>query len=300
MIFFGFGASHLLIAITFAYFLATSISWVFHLDSRSSQGYDFLFLFLLFSLLLWNLAPNSLALLLLAGCIFPLFFVGSQFYLILSHFLLLFWAFFLVDSHSFTSLLLILLSLDLSSLLLIALASQGHALNIPGNGPWFYLLFQSLLTLFLWFSISTQSSPFLFLFFFSKLGAGIAGYYLPFFYRAISFSNLFFLSYTGLANMVFLYIALSLFLSSISSLYFSLYTLISIFLLLGLWSFYGHWFHSHWLYLLSSSSLITSSTSLLFLSSFSLSLSSLSLLTAFLLASQFLWANLLLALLHFS
>ena len=27
MIFFGFGASHVLIAITFAYFLATSISW---------------------------------------------------------------------------------------------------------------------------------------------------------------------------------------------------------------------------------------------------------------------------------
>ena len=50
----------------------------------------------------------------------------------------------------------------------------------------------------------------------------------------------------------------------------------------------------------SRSTLITSSTSLLFLSSFSLSLSSLSLLTAFLLASQFLWANLLLALLHFS
>ena len=83
-----------------------------------------MFLFLPFSLLLQSLAPTLLGLVLLAGCIVPLFSLGSQIFLIPCHLLLLFCALFLVDSHSFTSFVLIPFSLDRSRCVLIGVVSQ--------------------------------------------------------------------------------------------------------------------------------------------------------------------------------
>lgn len=188
-------------------------------------------------------------------------------------------------------LLLLLLFLDLSSLFFLGfLPSLG---GLASSGPWFYLMFQSLITLLTWWAFSSDCLGLVCLCYFLKLGAGPGGYYLPSFYFSFFLGgkeSLFALIYLGCANLVFMFHGFQ-FVGTLNNLggLVLFIALIGTLACLCLWTREKRWMVSHWTYTLSSSSMITASTCLLFLGLGHLDGLSCAFLGSFLLTTQLLW-----------
>lgn len=210
---------------------------------------------------------------------------GQKNRLLLLHWMLILWMGVLCHiAPNLLVCLLVVLCLDMCSVLQVCLLP----LNMQGNGPWYYLLYQSLMTILIWWAISLDQNSWLPMFFYWKLGAGIGGYYLPSFYRGLATAGPSILMYIGCSNMLCMWYGFLLFEqpTHFASFYFNVLLLAAI---LVDWTLYGQWFISPWLYLLSSSSTITAAICLCILASTFLSSISLNLLAAFLFTSQAVW-----------
>ena len=289
----------ILILITISFVLGISLSWVIGLDiteiSYKNESYFIFFVPLLISFLTYS-SNMSILLLFITG--FTLLINNKKNLILTAHWIMILWITFLIEysDNNLITLLLVLLCLDMCSVLQVALLPN----NIPGNGPWYYLLYQSFITIAIWWLISNDNLDIVYILYYWKLGAGVGGYYLPSFYLTLSSNNIYALLYIGCSTILLMYDGVNLFINMnlSSNNYLIIFSIIILFLILCQWTVLGNWFISHWLYSLAASTCITCTVILLLVSSIIyLNVSTVYLLSwigAFLVTTQLVWCCLIL------
>lgn len=291
--------SFYLILITISFIIGISLSWIIGLDITEIQYKNELsFIFLSPLLISFYTFSSNILILLLFITGFTLLINNKNNLILTAHWIMILWITYLIEysDNNLITLLLILLCLDMCSVLQVALLP----INIPSNGPWYYLLYQSFITISIWWLISNDNLDIVYILYYWKLGAGVGGYYLPSFYLTLSSNNIYSLLYVGCSTILLMYNGVKLFINmNISSNNFLIiFSIFILFLILYQWTVLGNWFISHWLYSLAASTCITCTVILILISSIIyLNVSSVFILSwigAFLVTTQLVWCCLIL------
>jgi hypothetical protein len=160
------------------------------------------------------------------------------------------------------SLIFIVICIDVLSFIHIIFLQRGE-------GIWYYFLYQSIITIFIWWIIVIDNIYMLGLLYFYKLGSGGAGYYIPNLYYNILNYNIKLMIYVGTTNIILMYNPIFL-LSTIDYEFYNkdefiLSNFLIIIYILFIWITNGYLFVNNWLYCISFSTIILSNIYFLFL-----------------------------------
>ncbi len=146
------------------------------------------------------------------------------------------------------NILLIIVIVDLVSVINII-----NVCNIEGVS--YYLLFQSIISIFIWWFLIIDYLEAVGLLYYSKLGAGICGYYIPNLYYNIFHTNFQLIIYIGCTNILLMYNVINLFTNN--DLFCFTNLCLFIFILIH-WIYNGYINLNSWLYCISFSTIILS------------------------------------------
>jgi hypothetical protein len=192
--------------------------------------------------------------------------------LLIVHFILMFVNYYICMSFSIVSLVLLMISIDVISLINIVVIKDSI-----GSGIWYYLLFQTVVTIFMYYLLVFDLTFLLGIMYFVKLGSNVGGYYLPSLYHYVISNNIILLIYIGINNIILMYNPLVL-LSSYSiidcsnspsatpsaynfsnlSMYVCMINLLIVLCIFSVWISNGYVFINNWLYVLCISSIVLS------------------------------------------
>ena len=176
--------------------------------------------------------------------------------LILIHFILIILNIYICTNNSLVHIILLMISLDVISLINILLVKDSL-----GEGIWFYFLYQTIITIFIYYFLIIDLLSVLGLLYYYKLGSGIGGYYIPSFYYYVLTNNPSLLIYLGLTNIILMYnpiFLLSSYSSSSLSSFILMINMLIVVYLINLYISNGSLFVNTWLYCISLSTIVLS------------------------------------------
>ena len=159
-----------------------------------------------------------------------------------------------INSNMMNSLCFIL-SVDMISVL--------HIMFVQVVDLFYYLLFQYIFTVYIWWYFIMDLLVSIAFLYYSKLGAGICGYYIPNFYSNILNTNYLFMVYVGITNICLMYNPISSFTSSDILILANVFAFCCILLH---WIYNGYIFLNAWLYCSSFSTITLTNIYYIFVS----------------------------------
>lgn len=178
--------------------------------------------------------------------------------LVIIHWLLILINSILLSSNNMFTMILLIITIDIISILNIIMVKDSI-----GEGIWYYLLYQSIITILLWYLISMNLMMMVGVLYYYKLGAGIGGYYIPNLYYYIICKNVYLLIYIGITNIILMYnpcFMLSYFCSDCLSFqyYIIMLNMMLVIYIMNNWIISGNLFINNWLYMISVSTIVLS------------------------------------------
>lgn len=156
------------------------------------------------------------------------------------------------NNNNIISIILLIIFIDIISVINIIIINSGE-------GIWYYFLYQSLMTILIWWLLILDFSNLIHLIYYYKLGTGIGGYYIPSLYSSIINNNSYLLIYIGICNIILMYNPIFLLNLILDNSYIFLLTnFLFIILILIVWIINGYMFVNIWLYAISFSTIILS------------------------------------------
>ena len=173
--------------------------------------------------------------------------------LIIVHYILLIISIILINKKNNIEVLIILIiiCIDIISILNIMLI-------LTGNNMWYYMLYQGIMSMYMWYSYIGSVYVILICIYYYKLGLGIGGYYIPGLYSQMM-NNIYLFIYIGLANIVLMYNPILIFSSISSSSYMLiLFNFVLVLIIIYIWISSGYLYMDIWLYSISFSTIVLS------------------------------------------
>ena len=157
-------------------------------------------------------------------------------------------------NNNIINIILVIICIDIISVINIIFIQRGE-------GIWYYFLYQSFMTIIIWWFFILDFNSYINLIYYYKLGSGIGGYYIPSLYSSVINSNINLMIYVGTTNIILMYNPVFLFNLYKSSNNDLLYILLLsnflfMLLILFLWIYNGYIFINIWLYAISFSTII--------------------------------------------